>query len=476
MLACVIKGPTFEKAKEQIEKALKYADALEFRWDYFEEIAIDKIKALIKDIDVAVIFTLRKKSQGGAFDQEEEKRLSIIEDLLQTEPDYIDLEFDVPTRFLESVRDNYPKVQIIISYHNFTETPQDLEALFKEIQKPILVHYKIATTAQSSIDLLRMMHFIKKKQKEVLITGITMGECGEPMRVLGKVLGNAFDYASCEKEDTQLHQVDLKTLHNIYHYLHLNKDTRMYALLGDPVDKSKGHIFHNDYFQRHKMNAVYVKLKVTKEELPSFFKELTDLAFDGFSVTMPLKETVMKELDHVDSDAGRIGAVNTLVRREDIWFGFNTDAPAALDAAEEKGSVRGKKVVILGAGGAARAIAYEALKRGASVFILNRTEEKAKLLAESLGCQGYGMDKMSQVAKEGYDVLINTTSVGMDSDELPLEKEYILPNTVVMDAIYNPMNTPLLIYSKDIAKDLVFGFEMFERQAVLQQTLWDQRP
>ncbi|MCK4934098.1 MAG: shikimate dehydrogenase, partial [Simkaniaceae bacterium] len=216
---------------------------------------------------------------------------------------------------------------------------------------------------------------------------------------------------------------------------------------------------------------VYIKLRLTSAELESFFSLITDLPFHGFAVTMPLKEHVAPYLEFIDNKAKAIGAINTLNLKKGEWHGLNTDSIGALNALEKKMLVRGKKVVILGVGGAGKAIAYEAIERGAKVILLNRTKEKAVALATHLGCTG---DSLHSLKNYKWDILINTTSVGMSPnvDETPVLVEEILKDTIVMDAVWSPFKTKLLKSAEKKGCQIVYGYEMFIYQAAEQFAIY----
>ncbi|HSW72963.1 MAG TPA: shikimate dehydrogenase [Chlamydiales bacterium] len=452
MLVAVIKDP------KDVEKAIPYADALEFRLDY--SLKLVELRSKVKQ---KKLFTLRKKEHGGVYQKSEEERLKELEHLASLKPDFLDIESDVPLSFLKKIRDLYPEIQLIISHHDFEKTP-DLFALLQEMEKPFYAIYKIACKANSASDLLRMLSFIRKTSKEKKIIGISMGEYGEPSRVLGKIMGNYFSYASIEKEQGVLYQLTIEELHKIYHFPDLNSSTQIFALLGDPIEQSVGPIFHNRIFHERKQNAVYVKCKAKQEEVGEFFKASL---FQGFSITMPLKEAVIPFLDHIDLDAKKIGAVNTVVKKDGKYVGYNTDAPGALDALEEESFVRGRKLIIIGTGGTTRAIAYEAKKRGSEVYIAGRSKEKAEAIAKEFSCHAVLLNQLPT-----YDILINATPVGMKEELLPIPESEIRPETIIMDTIYSPSFTPLLQAAQKKNCICVFGFSMFENQALLQQKLW----
>jgi 3-dehydroquinate dehydratase/shikimate dehydrogenase len=256
---------------------------------------------------------------------------------------------------------------------------------------------------------------------------------------LGPIIGNVFDYAGLV-DDAELGRYSLQTLHEVFRYRTLNQETQVYALIGDPVEQSVGHLFHNAHFQH---NAVYVKLRLAKDELPKFFSLAKELPFAGLSVTMPLKEAM---------DPTR--PINTVVFREGKIHCFNTDGLGALKALERHTAVAGKKVAILGAGGTARAIA-EVLRPKASVSIYNRTLERA----QKISSEAHLLSELGE-----YDILINTIPGGY----IP----QLRPKTIVMDVNYSPKQTPLLKAAQELDCLCIYGEEMFVEQALLQQELF----
>lgn len=422
---------------EEIEKVGPLVDLVEIRLDHFD---------LLEKPPFPCIFTFRKKEQGGAKDISEKTRLNLIEKYLELGPEYCDLEADTDPAFLERMAKKFPQVKWIGSYHNFQKTPADLDALLQSMKHPCFSLYKMALQAQSTADMLRLMLFLKNTKEP--LCAISMGEFGKPSRIIAKVMGSQLDYAGLV-EDPQLHRYSLQTLLEVFHYRALNPNTRLYALIGDPVEKSPGHLFHNPRFSH---NAVYVKMIVRKEEISEVFALIRQLPFGGLSVTMPLKEAVITEMDEIAPMAQEIGAVNTVVFKEGKAIGSNTDAPGALDALEEHVSVQGKTVAILGAGGAARAIIYEAMRRGATVSVFSRTKAK-----------GFGLEELASVP---YDILINTIPP-VTQEVPPLRK-----GTVVMDVVIAPKETPLLRKAKEMGCFCVYGEEMFVEQALLQQQTW----
>jgi len=454
MLCCVITGPSYVDVLTQINEASKDADILELRWDCFDSLDF-KIHS-----QLPMIFTLRPLSQGGKYAKNEESRLESLEQLLELRPDYVDLEYTIPLRIIKKLQKKFPSVKTILSFHDFNKTAIDLNELLKDLEKKPADFYKIATFANSTIDALRMVNFSKQKGPKVI--GLCMGELGAISRIL-----NHFTYCSLKNNSLSLGLLSLESLIDCYRYKSINAKTKIYGLIGNPVDKSFSDITHNKVFDFYDLDAVYIKMNVKIDELRCFFKEIKTLNFMGLSVTMPLKEAVLPYLNKIDSKAFAISAVNTIVCENQNLTGFNTDCTGAIDAIEEKIAVKNKHILIIGAGGSARAIAYEAVLRQANVTILNRNLKKALKIAEELCCKGGSINDIKTYYVNGYDILINCTP-----NELPFDPLFILDHVVVMDIQSFPKWTKLLLEAKNKNCDIIFGFEMFVNQAIGQFQHW----
>jgi len=442
--------------KHTLEQACEQADVIELRLDYAPSL---ELKPVLNRITKPVIFTLRKASQGGKYEGDESSRLKEIESLMTFEPDYFDIEYDVDIAFVEQLKQKHPKVKLICSYHDFAPRNADIElnSILENMLHPTFHSYKIAIQANSSLKSLCMMNFIKQCRHKV--TGICIGEFGEITRITSPTIGNHFHYA-CLTNDSRSApgQLSINELKNTYRIHKQDQQTKIYALIGNPVENSIGHIFHNQAFNDSNKNAVYVKIALEKTELKEFFQLTNKLPFKGFSVTMPHKENV---IPFVETDEL---SVNTITVTKEGLIGSNTDGKGAIDAVEAHTSIKNKTVLIIGAGGAAKAIAKEALTRNAKVIITNRTYEKASKLAKELNCQAH-----PQTAIKDYDILINTTPC---KTELPLPQKFIHPNKIVMDIVYNPKNTALLTLASTKNCQCIYGIEMFENQARRQLQTW----
>jgi shikimate dehydrogenase len=257
----------------------------------------------------------------------------------------------------------------------------------------------------------------------------------------------------------------------------IDAETELYGVIGNPVRHSLSPMIHNGAFRRLGWNAVYLAFEV--KNLEEALRGIRGLGVKGVSVTIPFKTEVLPFLDRVEGLAKKVGAVNTIVNRQGRLIGYNTDCEGALDALEEKADLRGKRAVLLGAGGAARAIGFGLKERGVPLIVVNRSKEKGQALCKELGCDYLPISSLLRM-KAGEleaDILINATSLGMypRDGETPVPKELLKKGMMVMDIVYEPLKTKLLREAKEKGCITVDGLEMLIRQGMAQFEIWTGR-
>jgi shikimate dehydrogenase len=268
--------------------------------------------------------------------------------------------------------------------------------------------------------------------------------------------------------------------------MEISGKTRVCGIIGDPLEHSLSPAMHNAAFQESNLDFVYVAFRVRKDELKESIIGAKSLDIRGLNVTMPHKSAVMKYLDEIDPTARSIGAVNTILNNKGRLTGYDTDGIGALKALKENGiSLNGNKLLLLGAGGAGKAIAFHAAQEAEELKILNRTAQKAKDLAEVLRKKfGKKIDGNSLSAKtirkelEDADIMVNATSVGMhpnDGQSL-IDPSWLRPNLCVMDIVYNPIETKLAKDAKSVGAEVVSGVEMLVYQGAASFEIWTGRP
>ncbi|MGC1879430.1 MAG: shikimate dehydrogenase [Rhabdochlamydiaceae bacterium] len=465
LLFGVIPGPDIKSAENLLSKGRSHIDGIELRLDHFDKIDLEGLKGFLKGCGLPVMFTVRRNDQGGAFLGTEKERLELLESLCALEPDYLDLEYDVPIDFRKKLFEAFPKVSFLSSYHDFTHTPADLEAILNKMKTPYAHIYKMAFTAKSSVDALRLLTFVLSHEKMIVVS---MEEEGRATRILAPVVGCVLTYATfVDGSSTAPGQISARQLQEIYRFRKLNRQTEVYGVIGDPIYNSLGHLIHNAVFDDANKNAVYFRIRLKAEELSSFIPQILKLPFKGLSVTMPLKEAIMPFLGQTSIDTRVIGASNSIQIKEGVVVGYNTDGIGALNAIERRGLVYGRHLVFVGAGGAAKALIFEAARRGAYVTVINRTPDRAIEIANIVKGRGGGFDLFPEVCKQGYDIIINCTPVSDLVDE-----KWILPEKIAMDIVYVPKNTPFLVKASQKKCRIVYGYEMFVAQSLEQERIW----
>jgi shikimate dehydrogenase len=262
----------------------------------------------------------------------------------------------------------------------------------------------------------------------------------------------------------------------------ISAKTMLYGILGDPVEHSLSPVMQNAAFQDTGIDAVYLAFCVNKAALQGAMAGIRGLGIGGVNVTIPHKMAVMKYLDEVDSQAKLVGAVNTVRYEEGRLVGFNTDGLGAIEALKEAGKgLNQEQVVLIGAGGAARAISHSLVLEGSNLTILNRNIERAQSLVDDLGeklgsnvkCLNLTHENLEETLGEA-DFLINATSVGMapEIDETPVEKKLINSHLTVFDIVYNPLETRLLREAKENGAKVVDGLGMLVHQGAAAFELW----
>jgi shikimate dehydrogenase len=256
------------------------------------------------------------------------------------------------------------------------------------------------------------------------------------------------------------------------------KMSKTFAVIGDPIDHSLSPNIHSAAFRELNLENSYIAYRIPKGELSEGIESLKKIKIDGFNVTIPHKVEMMKYLDKTDESCSIIGAVNTVTNTEGILKGYNTDMDGFLDPFKKKEiKIQDTKILLLGAGGAARAIVAGVAKEKAKhITIANRTLEKANNLAQfankiGLDANAITIENIENDLK-GYDIIVNATSIGLKNEPSPISLESIKPETVVYDIVYMPMNTDFLKKAKERGAKIIYGYEMLLGQAVRAFEIW----
>ncbi|CAL5213426.1 unnamed protein product [Lathyrus oleraceus] len=490
-LICVpIMGETVEKMVLDIQKAkLNGADLVEIRLDSLSTFNPhqDLNTFIQQHHSLPFLFTYRPIWEGGKYDGDENRRLDALRLAMELGADYVDIELKVAHEFYDSIRGKtFNKTKVIVSSHNYQYTPsvEDLGDLVARIQATGADIVKIATTAVEITDVARMFQIMVHSQvSHVPFIGLVMGDRGLISRVLCAKFGGYLTFGTLESGVVSAPgQPTIKDLLHLYNFRQLGPETKVYGIIGKPVSHSKSPILFNEAFKTVGFNGVFVFLLV--DDLANFLRTYSSTDFVGFSVTIPHKESALKCCDEVDPVAKSIGAVNCIVRRptDGKLIGYNTDYVGAISAIEDglRGKLNssgtavsplaGKLFVVIGAGGAGKALAYGAKEKGARIVIANRTYDRARELADVIGGDALALSDLDSYHPEDGMILANTTSIGMQPkvDETPISKHALKFYSLVFDAVYTPKVTRLLKEAEESGVTIVEGMEMFIGQAYEQ--------
>lgn len=474
MICIPIIANTVDDVLLDMAEASKFADIIELRLDYIKN---PDLRRILERRSRPVIVTNRPVREGGKFDGSEEERISLLKLAIRLQADFVDIEHD-SIQYIRRNTDHRVTTKIIVSYHNFRETPGDLSAIYLKLSQCDADVVKIVTYAKDITDNVKIYRLLR--QAQVPLISFCMGEYGIVSRILYKRFGSYLTFASLRKgKESAPGQISIHELFNVYHAQKQDKNTAIYGLIGKPVAHSISPIIHNTLFKEMNFNSIYAPFKVDK--IGEFIKEFRGLDVKGYSVTIPHKESVINHLDAIDPMARKIGAVNTIVNKDGQLVGYNTDCKAAIQTLEDvyqtsgmdtkNDHLKGRRITLLGAGGASRAIAFGLQERGAQVTIVNRNYERAQSLARDAGCFS---KKPGDLPSIETDILINATPVGMfpEVNETPVDKVRLKPGMIVFDTIYNPMETRLLREAQAQGCKIVGGLPMFVNQAAAQFELW----
>ncbi len=466
MICVPITSKTVTEAIDNIKKAENVADIIELRVDYLKN---PDLKVLLEATQKQVIVTCRKKNEGGLYDGDEKGRVDLLLNAIAAGADYVDVELSTPEPLFEELKKKQDQTRLILSYHNFEQVPEGLQIIFDRMLQKGCEIIKIAVMANSIDDNLKIFDIIEQaKDKSINIIAFCMGEYGEISRILSPIFGSYLTFGSLSRGmESAPAQIPADILKNIYRVNELKRNVNIYGLIGNPVKESMGYLIHNRSFVNKELNNIYLPFLV--DDLPSFVCAYRKY-LKGMSVTMPFKEQVIPLLDEIDGTAKKIGAVNTLQIRDEKLFGCNTDCSGGVKALEEKTELKGKKVFMIGAGGAARAIGFGIMEKGAVVYIFDMDTQKADSLAAELGCETTSAKSIGS----NFDILINCSPVGMQPnvDKTPFPKAKLKKGMIIFDVVYNPLKTRLLREADDVGCVTIPGIELFVNQAADQFELW----
>lgn len=476
---CVaIIGSTPSEMVEKAAEAIRENTFIEFRLDYLPNplAALPKLKQFLSErSEVTAIATCRRASTGGKFKGTIAAELEILEKAASAGFHLVDVELQTAEAMKRAQMEKLRAMgaALIISYHDF-ETTKDLDGIFARIRPFDPEFIKVVSTAKHLSDNVTMMRFLERTRDMANLIGIVMGEQGIISRVLGLRAGSVFTFAAATVgEETGPGQIAARTLRETYRIDQLDVATKVYGVAGNPVKHSLSPLMMNTAFRRETVNGVFLALQTTR--LNDLLTLVREVPINGLAVTMPLKGEILKHLERTDPLSEKVGACNTVFRAADgKLYGFNTDVAAVVRPLERRLPLKGARVLVMGAGGAARAAVFGLKDKGAEVFVMNRTPETGQKLARQAKAKTM---KREQLAKTSFDVIVNATPAGMHGvkTQSMLEPREINAR-LVFDLVYNPLETPLIRMAREKGLPVVTGVEMFVHQGARQFEIWTGKP
>ncbi|HZZ80774.1 MAG TPA: shikimate dehydrogenase, partial [Gemmataceae bacterium] len=373
----------------------------------------------------------------------------------------------------------FGKTQRVVSYHNIREVPENLEKLHEQMCEEDCDVVKVVVTAQHPSDNLRVMALTKNAKKPTV--AFCMGDLGTSSRVIGLRQGMPYSYAAFNKErQIAPGMLSFQEMQKIYFIENITPETKVFGVIGDPVGHSLSPLIHNASFRHLGINAMYLPFRVPRGELAPFLDAFKALPVEGYSVTLPHKEAAARAAVVQDESVASMSSANTLLAVEAGFRAVNTDAKAAIDSLvahlplgpdKNPAPLISRSVLVVGAGGVARAIAHALHKEKVAVTVTNRTPERGQRLADEVGCKFAEWSARHNVV---CDTIINCTSVGMhpNLDETPIHHSFLKPGMMVFDTIYTPETTMLIREARERECHTLTGVDMFVRQAGLQFELF----
>ena len=458
-LVCVtVTAPTMAELRQRRD-AVADADLVELRLD---SVADPNVAGALAGRGRPVIITCRPVWEGGQFKGSEDERRRLLGEALALGAEYVDVEWRA--HFDQLIAQTAGR-RIVLSVHDFQSTPTDLAGVARAMGSAGAEIVKIAAKANTLGDCLRLMELGRASGRDGGMVLVAMGDCGLASRILAGRFQSAWTYAG---DIGSLGQLTPSTLLDEYRFRSITDSTHVYGLVGSPVAHSVSPSMHNAAFKSTRIDAVYLPLLAA--DVRDFVTFARAIGLKGASVTIPFKVALFEHVDEGDPVARRIGAINTIRVQNGRWLGGNTDASGFLAPLHDRAvAVHGMRVAILGAGGAARAVAIALAPSGAEISVharnRKRAEDVAMLISGNVGTW--------PVEAGSWDLLINCTPVGMRPrlDESPMPADR-LTGRMVYDLVYNPPVTRLLHDAAHAGLKTIGGLEMLVAQAHEQFYWW----
>ncbi|ANG65806.1 bifunctional 3-dehydroquinate dehydratase/shikimate dehydrogenase [Chlamydia gallinacea] len=453
MLCATISGPSFKEAQQQILHSLPFVDSIELRIDYLLSLSEEEIHELII-LAKHPILTLKRLAHTP-----QEVWVQQVMNLARLQPEYLDIDYTFPKEALNHIRKYYPKIKILLSFHS--DTYEHLPTIYKNLAQTPAHEYKLAISPRNSLETFHCLQY--KNHLPENTTLLCMGEVGIPSRILSPLIKNKKNYTAAPySSPVAPGQLPLKELLT-YNYANLSEKSQIYGLIGNPIDRSISHISHNQLFANLHLSASYIKILLEFHELEAFISLSRELPFRGLSVTTPFKTEIINYIDVLDPSVHQCQACNTLVFKNNTLIGYNTDGLGMIHLLNAKGiSLKNSRLGIVGAGGAAKAIALACAHAGANISIFNRSSTPGIQLANLCGGSFFPLNELSPT--QAIDILILCLPPNTPFPE-------IFP-PIILDINTLPKESTYTKKAKHRGCYILYGYELFAQQALLQFALW----
>ena len=473
----------FEDLARRALRQAPLADVIELRLDRIGNPGEERLAAFVKECPKPLIITLHGPELFGDFSGDVDERLDILHSAARAGVKFVDVDY----RLSLELGEVHGKCHRIVSRHELSGTPDTLEeltAMHEEIRDVLYEGdvTKFVTQAQICEDGLLMLQYLRR---EPGLIGFCTGEAGSFTRVLAPIIGSAFTYCApaaipgeSEPEKTAPGQIRVNDLLGMFPPGGVSPETSIFGVVGNPISGSWSPRLQGMALKSAGLDALYLAFEPSNFE--TFLERADDENFRGFSVTAPFKNQAFAVSCERDGASNESKTCNTLLRDGANWNGANTDAPAiretlrraiTLDQFRGPEDLAQTRTLVLGTGGAARAAILAVRGVEGQVTVAGRDPASAAQLAADLNCDWISWE---EIEKFEYDVLVHCTPVGSlaSPGESPIVAEWLRPGAVVLDAVYRPLRTPLLLAARERGCVAVPGGEWFVRQAEAQYRLF----
>ncbi len=465
-------APTLGAMEAQAARFSGQPIGCELRLDYLQETyeLESRLRQMLLRLHIPLtVATCRRVEAGGMFQGSVHAQTTILAAAVRAGCKWVDIELQSVGRAPATWLRQFRPAKVIVSYHNYRHTPA-LGTIYRRMARLPVRVVKIASTARELRDNLRIFRLLKARRSgNPKLVALALGAPGIPSRLLALRWGSPFTYAAAGNHlGVAPGQLPMEAMRTIYRVDHVDRRTQLFGVVGSRASISLSPAMQNAAFQAKRVNAVYLPCETNR--LVDFMAFARETGFLGFSVTMPFKRAILPHLDWIDPLAARIGACNTVAVRDGKWRGWNTDAAATVEVLTKRLRLAGSRILVLGAGGAARAAAYALRAEGAFVLIAARREATARRLARGISAQVVPWDSADGLE---VDAVINATPVGMypHVDALPIDLARLRVR-VVFEMVYYPTETRLLAEARSRGLITISGLEMLVAQGARQFEIW----